>query len=78
MTLDTLPHTRTHTLSYGALAFLSLIEHKEWSHERPMGQVFERVLQGAAQGPEPYCRSLRFIPFDFHRSSLTFSPSIKL
>jgi hypothetical protein len=37
-----------------------------------MGQVFERVLQAAAEGPEPYCQSLRFIPFDFHRSRLTF------
>ena len=53
--------------SYGAVAFLSLIEHKESSHERPMGLVFERVMQAAAQGGEAYAASLRMIPLDFHR-----------
>ena len=53
--------------SYGKVAFLSLIEHKESSHERPMGLVFERVMQAAAQGGGPYSASLRMIPFDFHR-----------
>ncbi len=60
---------RVRVSSYGAVAFLSLIEHKESSHERPMGLVFERVMQAAAQGAEPYSASLRMIPFDFHRLS---------
>lgn len=53
--------------SYGKLAVLSLIEHKESSHERPMGLVFQRVMQSfTGHGPCP-APSVRMIPFDFHR-----------
>jgi len=45
---------------------LSLIEHKETSHERPMGLVFERVIHTYTQAlaDQDACRMLAF---DFHR-----------
>jgi len=44
---------------------LSLIEHKETSHERPMGLVFERVIHAytEALADQDACRMLAF---DFH------------
>jgi len=52
--------------SYGSVAVLSLIEHKETSHERPMGLVFERVIHAytEALADQDACRMLAF---DFHR-----------
>lgn len=57
-------------VSYGKVAVLSLIEHKESSHERPMGLVFERVMQSfrdsLAESASP-ASPVRMISFDFHR-----------
>jgi len=72
-------HLKALQTSYGKVAVLSLIEHKESSHERPMGLVFERVMQAftaeAAAATPPATgggdsggggEGVSMIPFDFH------------